>query len=131
MCEDIGNTPDELDHHDGECCTYACWSTEPRSVTNATTFKIEGSSRWAAQPHTVKLVANTTFRCTCDYHVDKSLYRHIEHVIEPDWRGCIEYRPIDDAEHVRELKAFSGEQGRNSMKRVSSLSNSPTTGPVL
>ncbi len=131
MCGDIGNIPDELDHHNGECCTYACWSTEPRTVTNATAFKVKGSSRWAAQARTVTLVVNTVFGCTCDYCVDKGFCRHIEHVIESDWRGCTEYRPIDDAEHVRELKAFSREQRKNPMKRVPSLSDFPTTGPVL
>lgn len=107
MCEDIGNIPDELDHHDGECCTYACWSTEPRTVTNATAFKIKGRSRWAAQAHTVTLVANTIFGCTCDYYIEEGLCRHIEHVIETDSRGCVRYQPLNDEERINELKAYT------------------------
>jgi hypothetical protein len=49
-------------------------------------------------------VANTVLACSCD---DDGLCKHVEHVIESDWRGCIEYRPIDDTERVRELKAFT------------------------
>jgi len=104
MSEESSNVPKELDHHDGERCNYACWSTEPRSVSNATAYGTKGNSRWARMRHTVTVVANTIFGCSCD---SEGVCKHIEHVIITDWRGCIEYHPIEDRERIGELKAFS------------------------
>lgn len=98
------NIPEELDHHDGAQCTYACWSTEPRTVSNATAYDTKPNSRWARERNTVEIIANTIIGCSCD---DDGLCRHIQHVIEMDWKGCIEYNPIDDEERVSELRDFT------------------------
>jgi hypothetical protein len=96
--------PEELDHHDGAKCSYACWSTEPREVMNATAYGVKPRSRWARTSHTVELVANTIIGCSCD---GEEFCKHIEHVIRLDTRGCVNYRPIDDRERVHELKEFT------------------------
>jgi hypothetical protein len=53
------------------------------------------------------LVANVVLGCDCD---EDGLCKHIEHVIESEWRGCIQYNPDIDTDRVRELKEFSREQ---------------------
>jgi hypothetical protein len=84
MSKDI---PNELDHHHGDKCSYACWSTEPREVSNGVAYDINPNSRWACESHQVDLVANVILGCSCG---DAKICRHIQHVIELNSRGCIE-----------------------------------------
>ncbi|TKX86732.1 hypothetical protein EXE43_06790 [Halorubrum sp. SS5] len=100
----MSDIPAELATHDGPRCSYACWSTEPSIVSNGTAYDCKPNSRWARETFKVTIVANTILGCNCD---DDGLCKHIEHVIESDWRGCIEYHPIDDQKRVEELKRFT------------------------
>src|SRR6056297_2516496 len=100
MCD----IPDELPSHDGPRCSYACWSVSPRKVSNAVAYDTKPNSRWARTLCQVEIVANVILGCDCD---DEGLCRHIQHVIEMDTRGCIEYNPISDRERVAELTAFT------------------------
>jgi hypothetical protein len=101
MSKDI---PEELDHHHTNKCSYACWSTEPSIISNATAHGCKPRSKWARTSYTVELIANTIISCDCD---DNGVCKHITHVIENDWRGCIEYNPDIDDDRVKELKAFA------------------------
>jgi hypothetical protein len=103
----MSDIPDELPRHDGPRCSYACSSVSPPRVSDPTAYDANPNSQWARESYQVELVAGVILGCSCD---EDGLCKHIEHVIESDWRGCIEYLPIGDAEHVRELKAFSREQ---------------------
>ena len=99
-----GEIPEELNHHNTDRCSYACWSTEPRVVLNATAYGVRSRSRWARTSHSVELVANTVLGCSCS---DSGICKHIEHVIEIDTRGCIEYNPTSDRNRIEELKEFT------------------------
>ena len=107
--------PEELDHHDGAHCSYSCWSTEPRQVSNATAYDCTLTSRWARERYTVSIVANTVLGCSCD---DTGVCRHIQHVIEMDTRGCLEYNPISDDDRVRELKEFTRDRRKRLYDRL-------------
>lgn len=101
MSRDI---PDELGHHHGDKCSYACWSTESREVSNAVAYDMKPNSRWARESYQVDLLAGVILGCDCD---DDGICKHIEHVITMDTRGCVEYNPDIDSDRVRELKAFT------------------------
>ena len=100
MCD----IPDELPSHKGPRCSYACWSTEPREVSNAVAYRVKPNSRWARESYQVELIANTIVGCDCD---EDGLCKHMEHVVTMDTRGCVQYRPMDDRERVRELKEYT------------------------
>ena len=100
----MSDIPGELPRHDGPRCSYACWSIEPRVVSNAAAYDTKPNSRWARESYQVELVANVILGCSCD---DDGFCKHIEHVITMDNRGCVEYNPDIDSDRVRELKAFT------------------------
>ena len=114
MCE----IPDELPSHDGPRCSYACWSTEPRRVSNGAAYNCKPTSRWARESHQVELVANLIISCSCD---DDGLCKHMEHVITTDMRGCVQYRPMDDRERVRELKEYTRQRRRDLYSEITGV----------
>jgi len=111
----MSDIPDELPSHDGQRCSYACWSVSPRVVSNATAYGVKPNSRWARESYQVELVAGVILGCSCD---DDGLCKHIEHVILLDFRDCLQYNPDIDADRVHVLKEFTKQRRKELYDRV-------------